>query len=91
MIEAIAGQEQGLPEEEWATRPDYTSSPNDNVIIEGISGADNSYGWVGFAFAEENADVVREIEIWRGRSCVQPSIETISDGEPGCPGRVRST
>lgn len=80
VIEAIA-EEQGLPEEEWATRPDYTSSPNDNVIIEGISGADNSYGWVGFAFAEENADVVREIEIaGEDGACVEPSIETISDG-----------
>ncbi len=80
VIEGIA-EEQGLPEEEWATRPDYTSSPNDNVIIEGISGADNSYGWVGFAFAEENADVVREIEIaGEDGACVEPSIETISDG-----------
>ena len=80
VVEGIA-EEQGLPEEEWATRPDYTSSPNDNVIIEGISGADNSYGWVGFAFAEENADVVREIEIaGEDGACVEPSIETISDG-----------
>jgi len=80
VIEGIA-EEQGLPEEEWAVRPDYTSSPNDNVIIEGISGSDNSLGWVGFAFAEENADVVREIEIaGEDGACVAPTIETISDG-----------
>ena len=41
------------------TRPDYTASPNDNVIIEGISGSDTSLGWVGFAFAEGNADTVK--------------------------------
>jgi len=80
VIEGIA-EEQGLPEEDWVTRPDYTSSPNDNVIIEGISGVENSLGWVGFAFAEENADVVREIEIaGEDGACVDPSIETISDG-----------
>lgn len=73
-------EERGLPEEEWAVRPDYTSSPNDNVIIEGISGADNSLGWVGFAFAEENLDVVRELEIaGEDGTCVGPSIESISD------------
>ncbi len=80
VIEGIA-EEQGIPEEEWATRPDYTSSPNDNVIIEGISGTDNSFGWTGFAFAEENLDTVREIAVvGEDGSCVDPSIETISDG-----------
>ncbi len=79
----IAGiaEAQGLPEEEWVVRPDYTSSPNDNVIIEGVAGADNSYGWVGFAFAEENSDVVREIEVaGEDGTCVAPSVDTIADG-----------
>ena len=79
----IAGiaEEQGLPEEEAVVRPDYTSSPNDNVIIEGVAGADNSYGWVGFAFAEENSDVVREIEVaGEDGTCVAPSVDTIADG-----------
>ncbi|HEX6146125.1 MAG TPA: substrate-binding domain-containing protein, partial [Acidimicrobiia bacterium] len=31
-------------------RPDYVASPNDNVIIEGISSNDTSLGWVGYAF-----------------------------------------
>ncbi|MGA1542605.1 MAG: substrate-binding domain-containing protein, partial [Ilumatobacteraceae bacterium] len=35
-------------------RPDYTASPNDNVIIEGIAANATSLGWVGFAFVEEN-------------------------------------
>ena len=48
-------------------RPDYTASPNDNAIIEGIGGSDTSLGWVGFAFAEENKDTVGEIEVAEGR------------------------
>ena len=60
---------------------DYTSSPNDNVIIDSIAGTDSSLGWVGFAFAEENTDVVREIQIaGEDGTYVEPSIETIADG-----------
>ncbi|MBA3779092.1 MAG: phosphate ABC transporter substrate-binding protein PstS family protein [Chloroflexi bacterium] len=67
--------------QEEATRPDYTSSANDNAIIEGISGSPTSLGWVGFAFAEENAEVVREIAVDGGEGCVEPTPETISSGE----------
>lgn len=64
------------------TRPDYTASANDNAIIEGISGSDTSLGWVGFAFAEENRDIVREIQLAKdvNGTCVAPTAETISDG-----------
>jgi phosphate transport system substrate-binding protein len=64
------------------TRPDYTSSANDNVIIEGITSSPTSFGWVGLAFAEENADVVKEIAISKepGGECVEPNAETVSDG-----------
>ena len=33
-------------------RPDYTSSPNDNVILQGIAASDYSIGWVGRARME---------------------------------------
>ncbi|HEY8061017.1 MAG TPA: substrate-binding domain-containing protein, partial [Acidimicrobiales bacterium] len=46
-----------------------------------VAGADNSFGWVGFAFAEENADTVREIEVaGEDGACVAPSVDTIADG-----------
>lgn len=63
-------------------RPDYTSNANDNVIIEGISGSPTSLGFVGFAFAEENIDKVKELDIAAeaNGTCVTPSAETISDG-----------
>ncbi len=55
-------------------RPDYTSSANDNVIIEGITGSDSSLGWVGFAFAEENKDKVAEVQVAKDANgtCVSP-------------------
>ena len=68
--------------QEGTTRPDYTASPNDNAIIDGIAGTDTSLGWVGFAFAEENKDKVKEIEVAKepNGTCVAPTAETIADG-----------
>jgi len=70
------------------TRPDYQSSGDDNVIIQGIEGSDSSLGWVGFAYAEQNAQNLKilgvspaEDKSGEGASdCVQPSDSTIADG-----------
>lgn len=63
-----------------ATRPDYTASANDNIIIEGISGSDTSLGWVGYAFYVANEDKVAALEVDGGDGCVGPTPETIADG-----------
>lgn len=64
------------------TRPDYIASANDNTIIENVAGSPTSLGWVGFAFAEENADKVKELGVSKkpNDTCVSPSHETIADG-----------
>ncbi|MGQ0668128.1 MAG: substrate-binding domain-containing protein [Actinomycetota bacterium] len=77
-LEPIGDDVLGL--EDVTTRPDYVSSGNDNVIIEGIAGAPASLGWVGYAFYEQNQDVVKAIAIDGGSGCVAPSPETIADG-----------
>ena len=60
------------------TRPDYTASANDNAIIEGISGAPSTLGWVGLAFAE-GAEGIKIVEVDGGDGCVAPSNETVAD------------
>jgi len=77
----IAPVGEALGVEDATVRPDYTASPNDNVIIEGISANPSSLGWVGFAFVEENLDVVKPIAIDGGAGCVEPTPETIASGE----------
>ncbi len=73
--------EQGLSEDDAAVlRKDYTPSPNDNVIIQAMEGSTSALGFVGFAFAQEAGDAVKQIEIDGGDGCVAPTAETISDG-----------
>lgn len=67
-------------EKDDTTRTDYTQSPNDNVIVDGIEGTDTSFGWVGFAFYSAEADSMKAIEIDKGDGCVAPTAETIADG-----------
>lgn len=76
-IDKIAGER----EQDGVTRPDYTASGDDNVIIEGVSGSDSSLGWVGFAFADENSDTVKSLEVDGGDGCVAPTPETIASGD----------
>ena len=74
---------QGLPETKLeTTRPDYASSADDNTIISNIEASDTSLGWVGFAFAENAGDSVKEVAVSAepGGECVEPSAETIADG-----------
>jgi phosphate transport system substrate-binding protein len=66
--------------QEDVSRPDYTASANDNVIIEGISGSPTSLGWVGYAFYIANEDKVAALEVDGGDGCVGPTPETIADG-----------
>ncbi len=77
-VVADLAEERGADE---ATRPDYQTAADDNVIIENVSGAPSTLGWVGFAFADENADAVKSIEVDGGDGCVAPTAETIASGE----------
>ncbi len=71
----------GVAEEDAeALRGDYQSSGNDNVIIQAMEGSPNAIGFVGFAFAEEAGDQVREVGIDAGDGCIVPTTETIADG-----------
>jgi phosphate transport system substrate-binding protein len=75
--------EERLGEDNDFTRADYNASPNDNVIVQGITENPTSLGWVGFAFYEANADVLKAIEIDAAGdgTCVGPTAESIASFE----------
>jgi phosphate transport system substrate-binding protein len=71
-------------EQDRTTRPDYTPSGDDNVIIEGVAGSEDAahtLGWVGFAFADENSDRVKLLDVDAGDGCVAANPETIAAAE----------
>ena len=76
-IDKIA-EERGVDGE---TRADYTASPNDNVIVDGIESADTSLGWVGYAYYKAEEERMKAIAITdKEGNCVVPTDETIADG-----------
>ncbi len=89
VIESVAKGKTGLDVDsrDFAEiiRPDYTSSPDDNVIIEGIASSQFSLGWVGFAFAQEAAEAGKakmlQVAEQDGGDCVSPTAETIASAE----------
>ena len=62
------------------TRPDYNPAADDNVILQGIQGSDTSFGWVGFAFADQASDVTL-LQVDGGDGCVEANAETIASNE----------
>jgi len=80
-VELALGDVIEAREQEETTRPDYQASADDNVIVENIGGTPSSLGWVGFAFADENSDSVKSLEVDGGDGCVAPTPETIASNE----------
>jgi phosphate transport system substrate-binding protein len=77
---ADLAEERGQDE---VTRADYNSSPNDNVIVQGIEGSDTSLGWVGYAYYAAEQERMKALQIDIGDGCVAPTPETIADGSYG--------
>jgi phosphate transport system substrate-binding protein len=78
---ADIAEARGVPEDEALARPDYISSPNDNVIVDGIAGTPGSFGWIGHSYAGVSEDDVRTFAIEDdGGRCVAPTDQTIADG-----------
>jgi phosphate transport system substrate-binding protein len=81
-VEEVMGEYAEDRGQEEVTRKDYNSSPNDNVIIQGIEGFDTSLGWVGYAFAIEAGDQVKLLEVsGPDGGCVAPTPDTIASTE----------
>ena len=67
--------------EEGDTRKDYQPSEDDNVLVTGVSGDQGGFGYFGFSYYEQNQDKLNLVSVDGGKGCVEPSAETIANGE----------
>jgi phosphate transport system substrate-binding protein len=70
---------------EHSSRGDFTSSEDDNVLVQGISRDKNALGFVGLAYYMENADKLTAVPIDDGKpdngaGGILPSEKTVADG-----------
>jgi phosphate transport system substrate-binding protein len=65
--------------QEETLRTDYQSSGDDNVIIDNAVGNASGLGFVGFSYAENAGETIKEFEVDGGDGCVAPSAETVID------------
>ena len=68
-----------------ASRGDYTSSEDDNVIVTGVSGDENALGYFGFAYYEQNQAKLKLVAVddgddTNGKGAIAPSPETVKNG-----------
>ncbi|MBX7144219.1 MAG: PstS family phosphate ABC transporter substrate-binding protein [Oligoflexia bacterium] len=73
--EAIVGKED-------ASRGDYTSSEDDNVLVQGVSQDEGALGFFGFAYYQENKERLRALAIDDeidndGKGAVEPNSQTV--------------
>ena len=76
--EAIVGKEH-------ASRGDFQSSEDDNVIVQGIGADRLALGFFGFAYYQENRDKLKLVGVddekpENGAGCILPSPETVEKG-----------
>jgi phosphate transport system substrate-binding protein len=67
------------------SRGDYTSSEDDNVIVQGVSGDEAALGYFGFAYYEQNQGKLKLVPVddgveTNGQGAIAPSPETVKNG-----------
>lgn len=63
-----------------ASRPDYTASEDDNVLVQGVEGDADALGYFGLAYYEENPGRLKLVAVDAGSGCIEPTVETVRGG-----------
>ena len=76
--EAVVGKE-------GASRGDFTSSEDDNVLVQGIGSDELALGFLPFAYVEQNHDKLKLVPVGDGKAengsgPLAPSAETVRNG-----------
>ncbi|MGE0057365.1 MAG: PstS family phosphate ABC transporter substrate-binding protein [Dehalococcoidia bacterium] len=62
------------------SRGDYTASEDDNTLVQGVSAARYSLGYLGLAYYEQSIDKLKALKVDGGKGCVLPSAAAVEDG-----------
>jgi phosphate transport system substrate-binding protein len=67
------------------SRGDYTSSEDDNVLVQGVAGDQYALGYMGLAYYEENKDKMKLVAVDdekadNGAGPILPALETVRNG-----------
>ena len=76
-VEEICGKDPG-------SRSDYEASPDDNILVKGISGSKYALGYFGYAYYIENKDQLKAIGVSptdKIEDAVLPTDKTVESGE----------
>ena len=76
---------QAIVGKEHASRGDFTSSEDDNVLVQGVSSDPASLGFFGYAYYVENKDKLKLVPVDdkkddNGKGPIAPSPETVEKG-----------
>jgi phosphate transport system substrate-binding protein len=63
-----------------AMRSDFTSSEDDHVIVNGVTGDEFALGYLGFAYFQENSTKLKALSVDGGKGAIHGEDKTISDG-----------
>jgi phosphate transport system substrate-binding protein len=66
--------------EAGVSRPDYTASEDDNVLVQGITGDKYSLGFFGYAYYLANQTRLKLVPVDGGNGPLLPNEQTIQDG-----------
>jgi phosphate transport system substrate-binding protein len=76
--EAVVGKE-------GASRGDFTSSEDDNVLVQGVGSDELALGFIPFAYVEQNQEKLKLVPVEDGKADngagpISPSAETVRNG-----------
>ncbi len=76
--EAVVGKE-------GASRGDFTSSEDDNVLVQGVAGDESALGFIPYAYVDANKDKLKLVPVEDGKKDngdgpIAPSPQTVRDG-----------
>jgi phosphate transport system substrate-binding protein len=65
---------------EGASRGDFTSSEDDNVLVQGVAGDELALGFLPYAYYNENKERLKLVALDGGKGPVAPNFDTIRTG-----------